>query len=144
MNELFDSPNDNKNGFSSQAALDRESNDYASNLNAKVLRSQWGDYQQRFRPIHDELFGAVLSPDLVNGQLDRVGGNVNTSFNQAETGFNVNRSRMGLSDLPSDNSLDKALATTHAKNSIREAGEQRRATAITGAANSIAPTRSAS
>ncbi len=126
----------------SNSALKRSASDYASQTNAKIKRETWADYTNRFMPVHQELIGAVSSPDLVNQQLGRVGGNINNSFDQAQSGMNANRSRMGLADLSQDNSLDKALATTHAKNSIREAGEQRSRTAITGAANSIAPTRS--
>lgn len=115
--------------------------EFASKTYAGITRDQWADYQQRYMPIHGELFDATFSSKLVNEQLGRVDGNVGQSFKQAEQGINANRSRMGLESIDMNSGLDQVKASGHAKNNIRLAGEQRKDTAFTGAANSVVPNR---
>jgi hypothetical protein len=128
--------------YKARQAEKRNGKHFASETNAEITRNNWADYQDRYMPMHGELIGAVSGGELVNQQVGRVGETVNQNFDQANAAMNVNSSRMGLASVANDDSLDRALATTHAKNSTREAGEQRNRTAITGAANSLAPARS--
>ncbi|MBO9492214.1 hypothetical protein J7384_17770 [Endozoicomonas sp. G2_1] len=129
---------DANNPYSFRYRFNRGEDGYASRLNAQIRRDQWQDYQQRFMPIHGELFDATLGRDLVDQQIGRVDDNVEQSFDVAEASVNNRRQRMGLSDLTVDHSADKALAKVHAKNNIRQASQQRKINAITGASNAVA------
>lgn len=109
--------------------------DFASKVNAALARADWADYKKTFMPIHQQFTEAVTSDRLVNEQLARVPGNVDSAFATAQKGNDMRMNRMGLSSaMPGQQQeMDKALATAGAENNIRLHSKDRSLAMIAGA-----------
>lgn len=114
--------------------ISRFDKDFASKLNAQLVREDWADYKNTFMPIHNVFKEVVMTDKLTNEQLARVPQNIDSAFAQQQDAANVRMQRMGLADADLGRvDAAKALAQTGAENNIRTSGRDRRLAAMTGA-----------
>ena len=117
--------------------------EYASKTYANLIRSEYGDYQQRFQPYEQRLMDYASSRDLLDQQLSRISANVNNAYNnQNLSAGNIMSQRYGLSRTAQEQQsnarqtgLQRALSTAHAKNNTRQADYDQRMGIITGSNN---------
>lgn len=88
---------DNDNPYAGiTEGLDPNSNDYASQIRARIARQQWQDYLQRFAPIEQELINSIGNKELLRKAIARGDENVERSFDSARGQFQRRLSRQGV------------------------------------------------
>lgn len=119
----------NANGANWVNPNDKE---YASKTMANIERERFDDYMERYPAIHQEYLDMTMEPDFTLEQVERVEGNVTSSFDRADTQRKATLSRMGVEDKSEGSSLEQALSVAHGENSVRQHGEDRQIAALSG------------
>lgn len=129
------------NSRNNQGWIDPNDDEYAAKTYAQIVRGQYNDYVNRFRPYEDRLMSLADSRELLDQQLGRITTNINNSYENPQ--FNAGRlqqQRYGISQSAQSkeqngrqNNLNQALSVAHARNNTRVADGDRRFNMVTGA-----------
>jgi hypothetical protein len=114
--------------------------EYASKTFARVVRSEYSDYKQRFQPYERKLMSLADSEQLLDEQLSRISATSKQRFDQSKANSAMMNKRYGVqqsaeqknySDTMSDAS--RGLAISQAKNMSRLAATDRNMGVLSGA-----------
>ena len=115
--------------------------DYASKTYANIIKSEYADYQDRFRPYEQKLLDYASGTDLLDQQLARITANVGAAYNNpGMSAGNIMQQRYGLTQTAQgqassqrQNDLQRAISTARARNNTRIANYDQHTGIITGA-----------
>lgn len=131
-NSLEKLNDDNIRATTNPSWVNPNDNEFASKTMANIERERFDDYMERYPAIHEEYLDMTMEPDFTLEQVDRVEGNVASSFASADEQRKATLARMGVEDTAPTSSLAQSLSVAHGENSVRQHGEDRQLATLSG------------
>ena len=114
--------------------------EYASKTYANIVRGEYGDYLNRFRPYEMRMMELSRSNELLDQQLSRITTTINHSFNNQNMSdtairmqrYGIHQSQQQKQSHARQSDMNKAMSIAHARNNTRMAASDRQFGLMTG------------